>query len=181
MDELKELFGPDQGHEVWGTVGSVFDSLPLAAVVDGTIFCAHGGIPRPPLEGPDDRMGILHDVIQWKSFQCAADQRAFLEVWLFCWCHCWCGAGWCGAGRAVLCCAVLCCAVLCCAVLCRRRCYQKAMAGMSCHSKTGRRLLCVAGVYAPGRPGVSPRAAGLVQGHLGDPLPLRLLVQLQLP
>ena len=31
----------------------------------------------------------------------------------------------------VLCCLVLCCVVLSCLVLCRRRCYKKAMAGMS--------------------------------------------------
>ena len=33
----------------------------------------------------------------------------------------------------VLCCVVLCCVVLRCVVLCRRRCYQKAKAGMSTH------------------------------------------------
>ena len=33
----------------------------------------------------------------------------------------------------VLCCVVLCCVALCCVVLCQRRCYQKAMAGMSTH------------------------------------------------
>ena len=33
----------------------------------------------------------------------------------------------------VLCCVVLCCVVFCCVVLCRRRCYQKAKAGMSTH------------------------------------------------
>ena len=33
----------------------------------------------------------------------------------------------------VLCCVVLCCVVLCCVVLCRRRCYQRAKAGMSTH------------------------------------------------
>ena len=43
----------------------------------------------------------------------------------------------------VLCCVVLCCVVLCCVVLCRRRCYQKAMAGMSTHGYTETGGLCV--------------------------------------
>ena len=43
-------------------------------------------------------------------------------------------------------------------------------------------MLRAACVYAPARrPGLPSRVAGLVQGRSGDPLPLRLLVQLQFP
>ena len=69
--------------------------------------------------------------------------------------------------------------------MCRRRCYQKAMAGMILHtgnaSREGcvcRRVLCVVCFAPVWRPESSPCSVGLVQGHPGDSLPLRLLVQL---
>ena len=46
------------------------------------------------------------------------------------WCGVvWCGVVWCG----VVWCGVVWCGVVWCGVVCRRRCYQKAMAGMSTH------------------------------------------------
>ena len=46
------------------------------------------------------------------------------------WCGVvWCGVVWCG----VVWCGVVWCGVVWCGVVCRRRCHQKAMAGMSTH------------------------------------------------
>ena len=45
--QCRARFGNDLGYRVWETCNSVFDRLPLAAVIDQDIFCVHGGIPRP--------------------------------------------------------------------------------------------------------------------------------------
>ena len=34
------------GVQIWKGINNVFDLMPLAAVVDKSIFCTHGGIPR---------------------------------------------------------------------------------------------------------------------------------------
>uniref|UniRef100_A0A7S0EFJ3 Serine/threonine-protein phosphatase n=1 Tax=Hanusia phi TaxID=3032 RepID=A0A7S0EFJ3_9CRYP len=46
-DSCEKLFGKEIGESVWEAVNSVFDALPLAAIVDHNIFCVHGGIPSP--------------------------------------------------------------------------------------------------------------------------------------
>jgi diadenosine tetraphosphatase ApaH/serine/threonine PP2A family protein phosphatase len=45
--QCRNRFGDDLGYRLWEACNSVFDRLPLAAVIDQDIFCVHGGIPRP--------------------------------------------------------------------------------------------------------------------------------------
>ena len=45
--QCQRRFGSDVGYRVWEACNSVFDRMPLAGVIDGDIFCVHGGIPRP--------------------------------------------------------------------------------------------------------------------------------------
>lgn len=40
------MFGAETGKEVWNHIQRAFDNLPICAVVDEKIFCAHGGLPR---------------------------------------------------------------------------------------------------------------------------------------
>lgn len=43
--ECEMKFG-SMGKQIWKSFNRVFDLMPLAAVIDEQIFCAHGGIPR---------------------------------------------------------------------------------------------------------------------------------------
>ncbi|KAH3763772.1 serine/threonine-protein phosphatase [Pelomyxa schiedti] len=43
--QCRDRFG-EQGDEVWQALNECFCHLPLASVIDNTIFCVHGGIPR---------------------------------------------------------------------------------------------------------------------------------------
>jgi serine/threonine-protein phosphatase PP1 catalytic subunit len=45
-EECDSRFGDDRGTEIWEQFNDVFDHLPLAAIVDGRMFCVHGGISK---------------------------------------------------------------------------------------------------------------------------------------
>ena len=44
--QCQARFGEDVGHQVWEIVNQAFDRMPLAATIDESVFCVHGGIPR---------------------------------------------------------------------------------------------------------------------------------------
>ena len=56
-DECKRRYSV----KLWKTFQELFNSLPLAAVVDGKIFCIHGGL-SPDIESPDDLKRVARPV-----------------------------------------------------------------------------------------------------------------------
>lgn len=79
-NECQKKFGEDQFYEIWNMINRVFDVMPLAAVIDGKLFCCHGGIPPPwlcpriddidsipcPLTQPEDE-SVLAWEIMWND------------------------------------------------------------------------------------------------------------------
>ncbi|CAF0938900.1 unnamed protein product [Adineta ricciae] len=59
--ECMSKFGDTLGKEVWDAINSVFDVLPLAAVIDDKILCVHGGIPSP-VSCPGDFVSAVNDI-----------------------------------------------------------------------------------------------------------------------
>lgn len=47
LAQCKQRFGEQLGESLWDAANSALDCMPLAAVIDSTVFCVHGGIPRP--------------------------------------------------------------------------------------------------------------------------------------
>lgn len=43
--ECLDKFGKNLGSTIWDAINRVFDVMPICAVIDESIFCAHGGIP----------------------------------------------------------------------------------------------------------------------------------------
>ncbi|XP_074596477.1 uncharacterized protein LOC141851628 [Brevipalpus obovatus] len=43
--ECLDKFGKNLGANVWDAINRAFDVMPICAIIDDSIFCAHGGIP----------------------------------------------------------------------------------------------------------------------------------------
>lgn len=73
--ECLEKLGPKTGEQLWQGLNNVFDLMPVCAVIDESIFCAHGGIPThtnrveelykipSPLSTPEDQCPIAWEVL----------------------------------------------------------------------------------------------------------------------
>jgi hypothetical protein len=46
IKECLTKFGDDHGRRIYDRFNTCFESLPLAALIDKTIFCCHGGVPK---------------------------------------------------------------------------------------------------------------------------------------
>ena len=46
IKECLTKFGNDHGRRIYDRLNICFESLPLAALIDKTIFCCHGGVPK---------------------------------------------------------------------------------------------------------------------------------------
>lgn len=55
-----KAYGKEDGNNVWWSVQYVFRCLPLAATIDKSIFCTHGGIPR--IIGTDPDIDVVEKI-----------------------------------------------------------------------------------------------------------------------
>jgi len=46
LDNCEELFPKKAAKQIWDEFNNCFEYMPIAATIDGKIFCCHGGIPR---------------------------------------------------------------------------------------------------------------------------------------
>ena len=74
--ECTDKFGTKNGQSLHETINKVFDCLPFCAVIDGTIFCAHGGIPA-----------TIMDIKNLMSIPCPLPdpEKQCIAVWEILW------------------------------------------------------------------------------------------------
>ena len=61
LTQCLATFGESEGVAVWEAVNGYFDTLPLAASIDGAVFCVHGGIPQELCE-PGASLDLIRQV-----------------------------------------------------------------------------------------------------------------------
>lgn len=73
--ECLDKLGVKMGEQLWTALNNVFDLVPICAVIDESIFCAHGGIPAhttrleelykipTPLSTPEDQCPIAWEIL----------------------------------------------------------------------------------------------------------------------
>lgn len=54
LTQCRLRFGDTMGKHIWEACNKCFDFMPVAAIIDEQLFCAHGGIPRNMSEGDAD-------------------------------------------------------------------------------------------------------------------------------
>jgi hypothetical protein len=59
--QCRDVFGESKGDVLWEFVNKFFDTLPLAAQIDHSIFCVHGGIPKELCE-PGASLSMISQV-----------------------------------------------------------------------------------------------------------------------
>ena len=69
LTQCKKRYGKEMGEVVWEAANECFDRLPLAAVVDNSVFCVHGGIPRPHPDGKTKRLDMIRSIPSKLSFE----------------------------------------------------------------------------------------------------------------
>eukprot|EP00961_Rhodomonas_salina_P173626 2341618-Rhodomonas_salina.1 len=73
------IFGESDGYAVWEAINNFFDTLPLAASIDDSVFCVHGGIPRE-LCRPGSSLDIIRQIeCPLRSVQ--ADELVYDMLW----------------------------------------------------------------------------------------------------
>eukprot|EP00756_Hemistasia_phaeocysticola_P002251 Hpha_TRINITY_DN11551_c0_g1::TRINITY_DN11551_c0_g1_i1::g.32322::m.32322 len=85
LKQCQTNFGAERGQTVWKKINDVFKHLPLAADIDGRIFCTHGGIPRYS-GGVDNRLELLMspDFPRLEYFSvfedCAEEEKQWIQT-----------------------------------------------------------------------------------------------------
>ena len=72
--ECEEKFGEKLGAQIWEIFNNVFDVMPICAIIDQAIYCAHGGIPTTtkieelfkipcPLRDPESQSSYAWEIL----------------------------------------------------------------------------------------------------------------------